>query len=411
MNNILDREYNSAMEFLADGKLAKAKRVLSKMQSIDPQDPRTLEIGGDCAKNDGDYEQAEKLYRLMSQSRDANVSARGNLSLGYLFRETDAYPEAIAAFTSAAKHFAQTEEVFDHICSLGSIGEIHFDQGYIESAAEAFETVVTTYADAEMDEMCVQYFLDSARQFADCLRLLGNLDEATTQYQAVIEIAGQYDFNSEVANALDGLGVVHQIRGEYEEALQLHKDALQLNDELGEKQGKSVNLGNLARLQIHLENWEEARKYALQTLAIETEEESIDGIGFAKLLLAEIDIGLKNYAEAEKQLLQLQKLFQREGAMDDYVAVISTLGYLKRLQGELPEAERLQEETLGIVQQLKNSDFMASVYDELAEIRLAQQRIDDAREYWKKALKISEELDSSKMIKNITLRLQQLDNQ
>ena len=112
-----------------------------------------------------------------------------------------------------------------------------------------------------------------------------------------------------------------------------------------------------------------------------------------------------------QQLLQLQKLFQREGAMDDYVAVISTVGYLKRLQGDLAEAERLQEETLSIVQQLKNSDFMASVYDELAEIRLAQQRIDDARDYWQKALKISEELDSSKMIKNITLRLQQLDSQ
>lgn len=413
MSNDIEELFEEAYVHFQNYDLADAKLCLAKMRKLAPKDPRAIEMEGDVAREESDYEHAENCYKLLLKDKDDYIKGRGHLSLGYLYLEQYDRKQALICLEKAVPLLDDPERLADLIQAQVTIGEIHYDLGSFEKSAQAFAAVLEQYVDDELDDDCAIIYIGCARQLGDALRCLGKLDTAMEQYQSVASIAEELELVDEQANAIDGLGVIHQMRGDFKEAEKLHLQALKLNESLEHGAGDYgivANLANLTRVHIHLEDWPKARKYASQLLEIETKNESTEGAGFAKLLLAECDIGTKNYAAADQTLQSLYKLFSRTGEADTYVNVISVLGVLRRLQGNLKEAEEFQTETLKISSEMNNQDFLLDVYDELGEIRTAQKRYRDARDYWAKAKKIAEDLKSAKMLQAINKKLANIEN-
>lgn len=408
MSQDLDELFDDALHFLNNENLAAAKECLAKMKAIGPNDAKTFEIEGDCAKEERDYDQAIQSYQNLLKDEDDYNVGRGHLSLGYLYLEQNERSAALKSLMQAAPLLENPDSPYDHLQAMATIAELQYELGTFEISAQTFQSILEQYEELELDDECSLIYLGCARQMADSLRCIGRLDDAQTQYQLVADITEELEVMDEYANAIDGIGVVHQLRGDFQEAKKYHLRSLEINEDLDDSYGIVANLANLARVHLHLEDWAAARKYASRLLQIETEQESVEGAGFAKLLLAECDIGTKNYAEADQTLQSLLKLFSRTGEADTYVNVISVIGLLRRLQGNIAEAERYQNETLKISLEMNNRDFLLSVYDELAEIRTAQKRYSEARDYWNKALEIAEELKSAKMLKTITKRLAEI---
>lgn len=404
MSPSFDDLYEEAIYLLNQQNVTDAKECLAKMVSLAPKDARTLEIAGDCAKEEHDYDKATEYYNEIVVSGDSQEVGRGHLSLGYLFLSMNKRQEAIESLNRAIPLLGDSDRTYDLLQASVTVGEIQYDLGHFESSAGTFHETLEKFENIELDEDCSQVYISCARQFADALRCLGRLEDALEQYESVAAICEELEIMDEFANALDGIGVVHQIQGSFSEAKKYHQRSLKINESEDEYFGLVANLANLARVHIHMEDWGIARQYANRLLRLETDEESTEGVGFAKLLLAECDIGTKNYEAADKILQSLLKLFSHTGQADDYVNAISVLGYLRRLQGNLTEAERLQNESLEISLKMKNKDFLLSIYDELAEIRVAQKRYSDAHDFWQIALKIAQELKSAKMLKRIKKR-------
>jgi tetratricopeptide (TPR) repeat protein len=121
-------------------------------------------------------------------------------------------------------------------------------------------------------------------------------------------------------------------------------------------------------------------------MEIERRKESILGIAFVNLILAEVDMGRGNYRDAEKRLLQLERLYEREGLTDDSIAVSSQLGVVHRHLGLYDEAEQRQWKVLKLAQEMGHADGVPSTYDELGEIRVAQGKEQEAKEFFEKAI-------------------------
>jgi tetratricopeptide (TPR) repeat protein len=408
MSHSFDDLYEEALYLLNQQNVTDAKKCLANMVSLAPKDARTLEIAGDCAKEEHDYDKAIECYKEILVIGDSHEVGRGHLSLGYLYVGMEKRPEAIESLNRAIPLLGDSDRLYDLLQASVTIGEIQYDLGQFESSAETFHEILEKYEDVELDEDCSLVYLSCARQFADALRCLGKLEDALEQYESVAAICEELEIMDEFANALDGIGVVHQIQGKFSEAEKYHQRSLNINQSEDEHFGIVANLANLARVHIHMEDWDLARQYANRLLRLETDEESTEGVGFAKLLLAECDIGTQNYEAADKVLQSLLKLFSHTGQADDYVNAISVLGYLRRLQGNLTESERLQNESLEISLKMKNKDFLLSIYDELAEIRVAQKRYSDAHDFWQTALNIAQELKSAKMLKRIKKRIAEI---
>lgn len=404
----LEDLYESVLESINSGKLNRARKYLAQMTKVDPNDPFTLEAQGDMAKELGEFEEAERFYRELDQSEDSSVRGKAQLSLGYLYREQEKSPQAVEHFGKAVDLFRDSDDPEFLLNCLGALGETQQELGRYRESAATFQTLENE-ATRHQPEDFVQYIADAKRQRADNLRFLGELSEAIEKYHQVIELAEDEELSFQHANALDGLGVVLQIQGRYEEAEKCHKQALAFNEENGDDEGRSVNLGNLARLNIHLQNWDRAEQFARESLKIDAAEEDINGIGYCQLLLAEIECGRGRYPEAEKILTKVYQLFERHGLSDDLASVISQMGYLYRLQGRLEEAEQKQLEVRKLAMEMGHADGIAATYDELAEIRKAQGRTEEARELWNEALKRYEDLKSSRMISEIKDNLAKLN--
>lgn len=411
MANNLDEWFNEAIHFLNEDNVPEARKFLAKMKSTAPNDSRTLEIEGDCAKAEGDFELATQHYRKLINGSDSQAAARGNLSLGFLLMERGERQDALKALIAAAPFLDNRESPYEHMNAMSSIAALEYELGDFAQSAQTLLGVLEKYEEYELDDDCSLIYLSCATQRGDALRSLGKLDEAQEAYQIVADITEELEIMDEHANALDGIGVVHQMRGNFKEATKFHLKSVEINEEIESIPGLCANMANLARVYLHLEDWPVGRKYALRLLQLETDEESVEGVGFAKLLLAECDIGMKKYKEADQTLQSLLKIFTRSGEADTYVNLISVLGNLRRLQGNLEEAERYQNEALKISLEMNNRDFLLSSYDELAEIKTAQKRYDEARDLWEQALEIAEELKSAKMLKSIKKRLSDISKQ
>ena len=80
-----------------------------------------------------------------------------------------------------------------------------------------------------------------------CARV-GNLDEAITTFERLLELGNNVGDKRVIAMAYGNLGNVYETRGELAKAEEYHRKSLALNEELGRKQGMANQYGNLGNV-------------------------------------------------------------------------------------------------------------------------------------------------------------------
>lgn len=407
-NDPIERLYERALDALEQEDAAKAKQLLKQLQAAAPDDLRTVEIAGDTAALDEDFEVAATHYaRLLEPDSPVEMQARGAMSMGLMHVAQEDRETAIGHFQTAVKLFDASEDADSTFRCMGLIAECFGESGNVKQAVVEFKKAIDFAIEQELTEEN-DILLDAYRQLAECQRLLGDLADAWATYDALIEAAEAQGDDDMVATAFDGVGVILMMQGRFEEAREYLLKSLAIHEELEEPEGLSLSHGNLARLHVHLEDWDNAEKHIAIAKRIDEEEDNVEGIRFGELLLAEIAIGRGNYAEAEKQLKQLVRWYAKHGVYDDVLCAQSQLGFALRLQGKLDDAEALQQEVLENAREMGDLDGIASTLDELAEIRMAQGDEAGAAAYWKDAAENFAQLGSEQNVAAIRQRLKEL---
>ncbi|MBD3227641.1 MAG: tetratricopeptide repeat protein, partial [Candidatus Lokiarchaeota archaeon] len=152
---------------------------------------------------------------------------------------------------------------------------------------------------------------------------------------------------------LNNIGRIHDIKGEYDEALKYYKTALKKVNKGAEKKIYSTLLNNIGAIYLRKEEYQKAIKYLEQSLELEHE------LG---------DLG----EEAVR--------FKNIGAV-----------YLEL--GDYDKANSLFNKCLKIGRILNNKSVMASAYYSFGSYYKSKKNIDKALEYYEKALKLDTELD------------------
>lgn len=410
MNRRVNKLYQDGTFAIADGNLIKGKKILDKLMAIAPESPMAIELAGDYARCSGEIEEALDWFeRLISPEASGDWRAIGYMNIASIHQSQNKTDLAIERYQDALKEFERLGQK-DQIWSVKQVtAETLVDGGRFKEAAQAFEDLLNELRAYPKRRKYLEMSLDVRIGLAEAYRLLGRLNESRKQWEKVIYIAKKYQDPIQLATALDGLGVICQIQGRFDEARDLHSEALKINRNVRNLEGQSVNLGNLARLNIQLEDWEQAEQYIRKSIKIEQKNENLAGIAFDKLILAEIDIGRENYPAAEKKLLQLESMMTREGKSDDLLAISSQIGLVHRMMGRLDEAFERQTQVLARARKMNHADGIPAILDELAEIELARGNKEQAKEYWQEALEHYLKLGSEKMIESIRSSLSELE--
>jgi tetratricopeptide (TPR) repeat protein len=116
-------------------------------------------------------------------------------------------------------------------------------------------------------------------------------------HQDALEIDKEIGFRQGEANSLGNIGVIYQDRGDLDQALKYHREALEINKQIGHKEGEAAQLGNIGLIYKAKGDLDQALKYMNDALKIFEEIGMPEQIGIVK----------RNIERISQQMKQMKK--------------------------------------------------------------------------------------------------------
>jgi predicted ATPase/Tfp pilus assembly protein PilF len=224
-------------------------------------------------------------------------------------------------------------------------------------------------------------------------QLRGNSEIAQNLYTESLQIRRKLWVDKRgIANLLTNLGIIAGYQGAYDEARQLYTESLQIKRELGDKWGIPSSLVNLGSIAYYQGLYDEARQFLNESLQIR--RNLGDKLGAASSLgnLGLIALNQGAYDEARQFLNESLQIRRKLGDKLGIASSLENLGIIAGHQGAYEEARKLRAESLQIRRKLGDKLGIASLMNDLGVIALDQGAYDEARQLLNESLQIRRDL-------------------
>ena len=188
------------------------------------------------------------------------------------------------------------------------------------------------------------------------------------------------------------LGILAQLRGNYEKAETFYRESLKIEQEIGDQAGVSMSLHNLGILAQDRGNYEEAETFYRESLKIKQKIGDQAGVSISlhqSGMLAQLR---GNYEEAETFYKESLKILQKIGDQAGVSGSLHQLGMLAQLRGNYEEAETFYRESLNIKQKIGDQAGVSKSLHELGILAQLQGNYEEAETFYKESLKIDQKI-------------------
>jgi tetratricopeptide (TPR) repeat protein len=231
---------------------------------------------------------------------------------------------------------------------------------------------------------------------------LSNYEKALINYKNAMKVANKYSEDKDknnlykakklLAACFSGIGSIYLVQGNYDKALKYYSTAHKLDKKIGNKQGESVNLGNIAIIYHELGNYAKALEYYFKALKIDEELGNINDIAkdLSNIGIVYHDQG--NYIKALEYYLNSLKLNKEKLNKVILAANYGNIGIIYQDQGKYPEALEYYFKALQINKEIGDIKNIAITLGNIGSIYKEQCIYSKALDYYFKALQISEDI-------------------
>jgi len=202
------------------------------------------------------------------------------------------------------------------------------------------------------------------------LRTRGPWTQAIDLHTVAAHVASTLADRFGQAGALNNLGAVRRLSGDYLGAEDAHFQALTLYQDLGDRLGQANALNYLGAVRHLVGDYSGAEDAHDQALTLY--QDLGDRLGQANALnyLGAVRRLTGNYPGAEDALAQALTLYQRLGALRGQANALHYLGAVRRQIGDYRGAEDALHQDLGLYQDLGDRGGQANALNELGAVRL-----------------------------------------
>ena len=234
---------------------------------------------------------------------------------------------------------------------------------------------------------------------ANALNDLGDVRRVTGDFPAAAQVLEQAlgiyrDFGDRLgqANALHALGVVRWLTGEYPAAAQAQEQALGIYRGLGDRLGQANALSELGAVRRATGDFPAAAQVLEQALGIY--RGLGDRLGQANALshLGAVRRLTGDYPAAAQAHEQALGIYRDLGYQLGQANALSYLGAVRRVTGDFPAAAQVLEQALGIYRGLGDRRGQANALSELADVRRLTDDFPAAARAYEQALGIYRDL-------------------
>lgn len=290
-----------------------------------------------------------------------------------LFRDLLARLEAGAAYDAA----------YDIAMTLTRLGRCLEAQGrpgeaiaFHRRALAGFAALSTTNQTAK--EMQGKVYAD----LGDNLAATGQFDEAQRAYEDGLKISREIDDLRSVGVILGQLGTLALSRGDMAEAGRRHQEALATFQRLGEPQSEAVIWHQLGMVAEEGRDWEGADRAYREAVQLHERNQNLPHLAATCNQLAIVAKNAGRPADAERWYLRAQEIKDVISPQD--ASTLNNLANLYLAQGRLDEAEHHARRAAALKETLELSAEPWTTHSILAGIASARGRADEAAQWRRK---------------------------
>jgi tetratricopeptide (TPR) repeat protein len=223
-------------------------------------------------------------------------------------------------------------------------------------------------------------------------QLRGDYDTAERSYRRALEIFQGLGDQAGMSNSYHQLGILAQQQGDYDDAEPLYRRALEISERIGDRAGMSSSYGQLGILAQQQGDYDAAEPLYRRALEISERIGDQAGISTTYHQLGNLAQLRGDYDAAEPLYRRSLEISERLGDQAGMSSSYHALGILAQARGDYEAAEALYRRSLEISERLGDQAARSSSYHQLG--RLAQLRgdYDAAEPLYRRSLEIDERI-------------------
>jgi predicted ATPase/DNA-binding SARP family transcriptional activator len=300
--------------------------------------------------------------------------------------------EGRRAFATAVNSLAQSEQLIDKELLLARLAtrlaRFQSHQSDFEQAKKRLdESIPVLRRQAGSADLAL-----ALRFLGDVQASLGRYETAVSHFQESLDIYKRIGDQSGIAITLNRLGATLHNLGQFVAAKQKYEESLSISTSVQDSLTEGASWHGLGHIASDLGETGEAETCFQKSLEIARESGSQWRIASTLNILGNVHYAKGNYNEAERCYRQSLTIRQDLGARSGIAAASNNLGIVAFARGEYSEAGERYRESLAIARKIKNKRAIAIALNNLGELALAGGEHQAALTHYQESLAISQEI-------------------
>ena len=220
----------------------------------------------------------------------------------------------------------------------------------------------------------------------------GDYEEAVRQSQLSLEISERLGDQNAAAAGHHQLGILAQLRGDYEEAVRQYQRSRDISERLGDQDAVARVHHQLGMLAQEQGKYEEAARQYQRSLDIKERPGNEAEVGATYAQLGVLARRTGDYDEAARRTQRALNIDKQLGNQAGMARSYHNLGMIAHDQGDYEEAARQYQRSLEISERLGDQDSMVGVHHQLGILAQDQGDYEEAARQYQRSIEISERL-------------------
>jgi tetratricopeptide (TPR) repeat protein len=229
----------------------------------------------------------------------------------------------------------------------------------------------------------------------------GRYYDAYSNYQKLLEYFSKLKDIKNQAIVLNDMAKIHHQKNEYDEALKLYNESLDIAKEAGYYDGIARALHNIGLIHYIKNEYDEALKLYNESLDIARKMGIQDMVSKTLHEIAIIHQTKGQYDEALKLYNESLDIARKMGDRHSIERELHSKGIIHSIKGQYDEALKLYNESLDIARKMGIQDAIIKILLAIASVHSAKQEYDEALKLYNESLDIARQLGDKSSVSNI----------
>ncbi len=294
-----------------------------------------------------------------------------------------------------------TQIIKDHILTVDRLRYSNPDSAMILIAeAEKLSKTLIASHNEEMISKGYRYLGESLNFKGVINSNRGNFDEALRLHREALGVYQKIDYKRGIGNSYNDLGHAYMLMGQYTKALENYYNFLEISKDINFLHGEGQAYNNIGIIYFYREDYEKALDFYIKhyQTAIETGKTTekiyaLNNIGEVHDILGDSEKAVDYYRKAIMLADSTNNMYMK-------AYLLGNLGQVEQKQNNFEKAKAHYEQSLELREKVNDNDGISLILNKLSSLYLQNNNEVKAVSYAKRALKIAKEYNILKEIKN-----------